>query len=224
MKHLCLFPFFILLGCQTPMVLEPIIVEPDYSLSWENTSAPHPERKAWSQTVAAVLKEREASFAKAKDMKVYCPKFATLSSSGKLKALGELIVGITYYESGYSPTSRMIETNLGGKSNPVDPITKRPVASEGLLQLSYQDIQWAKFCEFDWSKDKGLSDKDPKKTIMDPHKNLRCGIKILANQIDSKGEINLASGVYWAVLREGGKYSKINEIAARVKKAAPDCQ
>jgi hypothetical protein len=69
----------------------------------------------------------------------------------------------------------MIETTMG-----TDPVTGKQVASEGLLQLSYQDVpnygSVLKYplCKIQWSKDKSLSVTDPKKTILDPYINLEC--------------------------------------------------
>ena len=181
------------------------------ALAWETSSKP--ERKNWSNYIFQVVDAEYQRLNRAADISFFCPRYNSLSIEHRVNAWGKLIVGMAYYESGWSPTSRMTETTMG-----TDPITGKQVSSEGLLQLSYQDVQWAKYCEFDWSKDKNLSATDPKKTILDPYKNLSCGIKILAGQIDRTGEIMLKSGVYWAVLKEGGKYEKIDEIAGYVKR------
>lgn len=181
------------------------------ALAWETSSKP--ERKNWSNYIFQIVGEEYQSLNRAGDITFFCPRYNSLSKEQRINAWGQLIVGMAYYESGWSPTSRMTETTMG-----TDPITGKQVSSEGLLQLSYQDVQWAPYCEFDWSKDKNLSATDPKKTILDPYKNLRCGIKILARQVDRKGEIVLSSGVYWAVLKDGGKYEKLDEIAGYVKR------
>ncbi len=98
-----------------------------------------------------------------------------------------------------------------------DPVTGKAVYSEGLLQLSYQDIEWAPWCKFNWSKDKNLSATDPRKTILDPYLNLDCGVGIMAQQIKKKGDIVVSSGVYWAVIKSGGKYQHVSEIQSTVK-------
>jgi len=181
-------------------------------LSWESSS--RPQASKWSAYAHDVIREEAfVNLNKAADAELFCPKYDSLTEDQKINFWGALFSGITKFESNYSPTSRMQETTMG-----TDPVTKQPVYSEGLLQLSYQDVQWAPYCEFDWSKDKYLSAKDPKKTILDPYKNLRCGILIMANQIKKKGNIVLSSGVYWAVLKRGGKYQKINDIIAITKK------
>lgn len=194
---------------------EPVVVEePAFvpePLAWESASKPF--RAEWSKYAMKIVTEEYAKFDRVQDATLFCPRFNSLTVPQKINFWGQLIAGMSYYESGWSPVSRMQETTMG-----TDPVTGKPVYSEGLLQLSYQDTQWARYCEFDWSKDKFLSPTDPKKTILDPYKNLRCGIKILAAQVNRKKEIALKTGVYWAVIREGGKYTKIPQITTIVKK------
>ncbi len=185
---------------------------PLVKISWEK----YPENRPWSIYVYDLIDaELFEQFNKALDNKRFCPKFDSLKRDEKLTFWTELISAISYFESGWSPVSRMKETTMG-----TDPITQRPVYSEGLLQLSYQDIQWAPYCRFDWELDKSKADKDPKKTILDPFKNLDCGVRILANQISKRSAIILNSGVYWSVLKEGGKYQQIEKIISMTKKLA----
>lgn len=192
----------------TPTPVSSYKAEP---LSWEATRS---EGKVWSEYVFKVIREEAfTDLDKAIDVEIFCPNYDNLSKDQRINFWGGLVSGITKFESGYSPTMRYQESTMGR-----DPITGNPVYSEGLLQLSYQDVQWATYCEFNWAVDKKLSSKDAKKTIFDPKKNLRCGIKILADQVRRKKEILLQSGVYWAVIREGGSYEKIDQIAAITKK------
>jgi hypothetical protein len=46
-------------------------------------------------------------------------------------------------------------------------------------------------------------------------------LRILAEPNSEKGSIILSSGVYWAVLKDGGKYSKVDSIIAMVEKNWP---
>lgn len=201
---------------EPPPVEEPPISTPPSlgkmePLSWE--SAKRPEAVSWSQYSFQVIDEEAfVDLDKANDATLFCPKYNSLTQTQKINFWGGLFAAMAKFESSWKPTLRYHESTMG-----TDPITKQPVYSEGLLQLSYQDVQWAPYCEFDWSKDKYLAPTDPKKTIFDPYKNLRCGILIMANQIRRRGAIVVSTGVYWAVLRQGGKYQKINEIAAITK-------
>lgn len=146
-------------------------------------------------------------------MDTFCPKYQSLDNNQRANVWAALFSGVAKYESAYSPTSRYQETTMG-----TDPITQQPVWSEGLLQLSYQDIQGFPFCDFDWSKDKSLNPTDPNKTILDPYKNLYCGVGIMAKQITRKGLITVSSGAYWSTLKSGGRYQQIAGISAIVKK------
>lgn len=197
----------------TPTEPEP----PSYkmqALAWESSS--YPQRTLWSQHLQKIIStDWNTLLAGADDIEDFCPTYYKLDNDERANVWAQIFVAITKYESAYSPTSRMQETTMG-----TDPVTGKPVYSEGLLQLSYQDIQWAPWCEFDWSKDKYLSATDPKKTILDPYSNLDCGVGIMAKQVKNKGAIVLSSGVYWAVIKRGGSYQKISAIQSIVKSLA----
>lgn len=180
-------------------------------LAWEPART---EGKAWSEYVYKVIKEEAfATLDKASDLDIFCPAYYALKTEEKINVWGAILAGVAKYESSFNPTTRFKEPGMG-----TDGVTKQPVYSEGLLQLSYQDTQWYKFCEFDWSKDKNLAVTSPQKTIFDPYKNLRCGILILAQQVKRSGKVVLSSGVYWSTLRSGnGKVTEISAITKKIK-------
>ncbi len=188
----------------TPTSYKPV------ALLWEATRT---EGASWSR----FLKDLFSSTLKdtinaADDMIRFCPNFNSLNDDQKINTWGMLISGVAKYESAYDPLSRMQETTMG-----TDPVTNLPVYSEGLLQLSYQDITGWPFCKFDWNQDKYLNVKDPRKTILVPETNLDCGARILAAQVAKYHKIVISKGVYWATLKENGKYQKINEISNLVR-------
>lgn len=192
---------------------KPGIFEP---LAWEKTDA---NRINWSNYVHALVeKEVFTLLDGADDMATFCPKYSSATKEQKINFWGQLVAAIAKFESNWDPTMRYHESTMGN-----DPITKQPVYSEGLLQLSYQDIQWEPRCEFNWTADKNLAIKDPKKTILNPYKNLRCGLIILERQLKRHHRITIDSGVYWAVIKLNGKYQKISQIAAYTK-ALKFCQ
>ena len=187
------------------------------ALSWESSSKP--ERKEWSQHLMKLVMEDWSSLLEGSDdIKQFCPRYSSLSDLQRANVWAQLFVAMARYESAYNPLSRMHETTMG-----TDPVTKKPVYSEGLLQLSYQDITGWKFCKFDWNKDKNLSPTDPRKTILDPFINLHCGVGIMAKQVARTGKILLGSGAYWAVIKTNSRYQKISSITATVK-SLPLCQ
>lgn len=180
-------------------------------LAWETKT--HPERTQWSLYLQEIiLNEWSGLLSGASDITAFCPTYNSLQNAERANVWAQIFAAITKYESAYSPVSRMQETTMG-----TDPVTGQPVYSEGLLQLSYQDVQWAKWCDFRWAADKNLSPTSPQKTILDPYKNLNCGVGIMAQQIKNKGSIVLNSGVYWAVLKGNGQYQQISGIQSLVK-------
>jgi len=192
-----------------PPVPNPISLK--LPLAWESTR--FPERLSWSQHIFSVIEQYFNDLDLVQDADYFCPNYYKLTRDERINFWGQLFSAISYFESGWKPTTRYRESTMG-----IDPVTKQPVYSEGLLQLSYQDTQWATWCEFDWNADKNLSPTDPKKTIFDPHKNLSCGVGIMARQIRRRGKIILSSGAYWAVIRENGRYQKLSQISEIVRR------
>lgn len=178
-------------------------------LSWESPNKP--ERKLWSAFVLERLTKNFETLDQAVDIERFCRRYERLSKPERINVWGLLVAQMSLHESSWKPTTRMQETTMG-----VDKITGARIYSEGLLQLSYQDISWMKSCRFDWDKDRFLGPRDPKKTILDPYRNLECGIDILVRQISRYKRVVMTNNVYWAILREGGKYSKIAPMSMSI--------
>ena len=174
-------------------------------LAWEISREPYHQQ--WSHHVYQEIEKHLNAFNQAQDVELFCPQYSQLTLNQRLNFWGQLISAISFYESGWNPTVRFHESTMG-----TDPVTKQPVHSEGLLQLSYQDTQWAKFCQFNWNLDKHLPPRDPRKTILNPYLNLSCGIGILARQIERRQKIVLAKGAYWSVIKQGSRYNRISRI------------
>jgi peptidoglycan hydrolase-like protein with peptidoglycan-binding domain len=179
-------------------------------LSWESVSDTN---KVWSNYTFQIIEGLFADFDKCQDITRIRPDYKSLSRTQKINVWGELISAIAKPESSWNPTSWMFE------AQGIDVVTGQQVRSEGLLQLSYQDKgNYKKLpCRFDWNADKNFPVKDIRKTIMNPEINLEFGINVLANQIRRTGKIILTNGVYWAVIKENGKYQKIDQITLMVR-------
>lgn len=187
-----------------------------YPLLWESA---HSQGRDWTAYLFDLIQQQTPDLVQgAEDVTQFCPRYYQLTTNERINFWGLLVSGIVKYESDFDPTSRMRETTMG-----TDPVTGKQVYSEGLMQLSYQDGRNYAFCDqFDWNADKSLSPSDPNKSILDPYKNLNCGVKILAQQIKHRNRITLSSGVYWNVIRAGGSRNKIAQISALTKKM-PGC-
>jgi hypothetical protein len=198
---------------QTPSHMIPVPADlPIYRfepLAWDNKIR---GAESWTNTVYTTIETEEPQLLGqnvADDIEVFCPKYRSLSDKQRLNFWGQLIAGISKYESSWNPATYYVETTMG-----LDPVTGRQVASEGLLQLSYQDqINYNLDCGFDWKIDRAYENNDSRKSIFNPEKNLRCGIKILAHQLKSQHAISTTTNVYWAVLKKNGTYSKVHEIS-----------
>lgn len=183
------------------------------------TSKPY-SCKEYADVITKLVRKDLAAFSKATDVTKFCPKYKSLNDDQKIKAFSEIISGVILHESGYNPLSRMVETTMG-----IDPETGMQVASEGLLQLSYQDVKNYKdkgvVCQFDFKKDKTLPLKD--RSILNADKNLECGLGIMKYLILKRGSLSFKENVYWSVLRDGGKYSKVKDIVAITKDKVKFC-
>lgn len=198
--------------------------------SKENFEKRLPRMKLWTAKVFEVIRD-ETSLHRLgspipKDMPYFCPKYKYLNETQRMTVWGQLIAAMAYRESGWKPTTTMVEPD-----HKIDHVTKKYVRSEGLLQLSYQDASSYRSldCDFDWNKDKGLATNNPDKSILAPFRNLRCGILILDHKVKLNQQIS-TPGTYWSVLRpifnpkykvgdsrRGNKNSKIAWLAEQTK-------
>lgn len=169
------------------------------TLSWEKDK---PERAEWTKYVVDTVRVNLSLLNKAKDMDRFCPKYKTLDEDHKTWAWAELISAMALYESSWNPKSASVDV---GKPDQKD------TWSVGLLQMSVIDQK-------SYNIDLGYKYAD----LLTPKPNLHLGLSIMIRQVDRKNMIALSSGVYWAVIKEGGKYSKIPQISSMVKKV-PGC-
>jgi hypothetical protein len=183
---------------------------------WENVDA---GSRAWTLYAFGVVDTlAPAMVAGSDDMDLFCPNYSNLTRNEKLNFWVYLASAVAKYESDENPLDRYQESTMG-----IDPVTKQPVWSEGLLQLSYQDELNYPFCIFNWAADSKLSPTDPNKTILQPDTNLLCGLQILNHQIANVGKIGATSDVYWSTLKPGGTYTAIPQIE-KLTNAIPFCQ
>lgn len=179
------------------------------ALPWEKAAA---SNRSWSTYIYSVIDNETTNLINGtSDVTNFCPNYASLSRQQKVEFWGYLFAEVSYYESGWDPLSRMAE-DLG-----TDPITGKQVESEGLMQLSYQDVLNYPTCRISWAADKNLGSTDPRKTILDPDINLECGAIIMSKQITRKNAIVISSGAYWSTLMSGSRYNKIASIQKATK-------
>jgi len=195
-----------LVGCESKS--DPVEEAPKpISLSWENTTAPHPERKPWSEYLIGKISEKKAVLDTAKDIGIFCPNYGNLDQNLQMKAWGELWVAVAYYESGYNPKTSSVDVGKPGDKD---------TYSVGLYQMSVVDQKNYKI-PLGYKLDDLLTAKP----------NIHLAIEIFALQIAKRGKVFIPKGepgLYWAVIHPGGKYDKTKEIIARTKKHVPECE
>lgn len=163
------------------------------AISWE---ANYPERAAWSETCRKIVSENLEALEQAKDIDVFCFKYASLGKSKRIEFWCELIAAMAYFESRWKPALHFGEPPPLGYD------------SIGLLQLSYEDKQYAKY---------GVLDRKAK-SLENPLNNLTIGIRVLAYWVKRDGciasEKNKGGARYWSVLRPK---RKLPDVIKRVK-------
>jgi len=200
---------------QAPQITPYVIARP-VPLAWESSDLP--EAKLWSKYAYSVINQYFDELDKAQDVQAFCPKYPELNRDEKIMAWADIMVGISYRESGYDPLNRTLEEGGG-----IDDITEQPVYSEGLLQLSYQDIDSNPYCLFDWEKDKTLALNDPHRTILNPYNNLYCGIRTMADLVRDNKTIIVSQGGYWSTIQAGVVHGQLKNVEKLVKKL-PFCE
>lgn len=182
---------------ESPLVdKDETLPEPTFPLSWEKG---HPERKAWSDqarvTAGVVLRELD----KAIDVSRFCPKYAELGAFNRLQFWAELVSVMSYFESGWKPTTVFKEPA---------PLNNESV---GLLQLSTSDAK--NYASIPQCKPLAV-----RANLMDPLINIDCGIRILAHWVGKDLVItslnNSGGSKYWSVLREK---RKLPDVLSKLK-------
>ena len=138
--------------------------------------------------------------AAAKAVRSYCPNFETEAEADKRAFWAYLFQALAGAEAGLDPTVNVHHTEAAVAKT--DGVTKRPVRAEGLMQVTYEDND-RYGCEFDWENDRKLKEHDAERSILQPGKNLGCGVKIMENQIITQGKPLLSRTSYWSTLHPG---------------------
>src|SRR5215471_3421562 len=135
-----------------------------------------------------------------RDVKRFCPNFYQMNETDKRAFWAYFFQALAGAEAGLDPKTRAHHTQPE-VSNP-DGVSGLSGRTEGLLQLTYEDSK-RYGCDFDWQADRKLPAKDPHRTILQPERNLACGITILENQIIEHRKPLLTGSSYWSTLQPG---------------------
>jgi hypothetical protein len=177
----------------------------------------------WDVMVEQALPPEMLSNATAREVRSYCPRFASLSEVDKRAFWAYTFQALAGAEAGLKPTTDVRHTDPEVAVK--DRVTKRTVHQEGLLQLTYMDAE-RYGCDFNWEQDKYLPEKDPARTILQPKNNLLCGVRIMQNQIVTHKKPLLSPTSYWVTLRPGTMSYQVfakqmKNVPASCRQAAP---
>lgn len=155
---------------------------------------------SWDAFIERSVSPELLSAQAARAVRPYCPRFAELSDTDKRAFWAYTFQALAAAEAGLNPTADVHHT--ARPVNKVDPETHRLSRQAGLLQLKYEDAQRYN-CPFDYNADRRLPEHDPSRTILQPQRNLSCGLLIMQSQIVTQNKPLVTRTSYWATLQPG---------------------
>jgi hypothetical protein len=174
---------------------------------------------AWDADIEKSVPPELLSAQAARAVRSYCPRFAQLSDTDKRAFWAYTFQAISAAEAGLDATSNVHHTDAA--VNKVDPETHHLSRQAGLLQLKYEDAQRYN-CPFDYAADRTLPEHDPNRTILEPQRNLACGLNIMQDQIITKGRPLVTRTSYWATLQPGTAGYRV--FAKQMSNVPADCR
>ena len=156
--------------------------------------------KHWDVFIERSLPPAMLSRKVPRDVRRYCPAFYQMGETDKRAWWAYLFQAMAAAEAGLNASTNVSHTDPAVAVR--DSVTGKTVHQEGLLQLNYEDSDRYS-CDFDWKADRHLPPHDMKKTILNPERNLACGIRILNHQIIEKHKPIFTSTSYWSTLQPG---------------------
>jgi hypothetical protein len=158
-------------------------------------------------------------------MKKMCPKWSSLNKADRAEFWTHLLYAVSIPESSTNRTLIYLE-----KSMKTDSVTGYQVRSEGLLQLSYQDVSSYSYKggDISWSADRSMAIQDyeseakygnPNRSILNAYANLNLGIHIIYKQVfkyNPSLSLEDAMGKYWYVMRTSST-TEFNKVYSELK-------
>lgn len=131
---------------------------------------------AWTQTVLTIIRARMSDFEAARDVESFCPDYAGASRAQREVCWLRLIGGVVEFESSFQPSEKPFYEGNG-------------IYSVGLLALSTGEC----------------ANAPTQEQLMDPVKNLICGVNKMASLIARGRAIynpeHDGASAYWSTLR-----------------------
>lgn len=156
--------------------------------------------KQWDAFIERSLPPEMMSREVPQDVRRWCPAFYQMSDTDKRAWWAYLFQAVAAAEAGLKPTTNVRHTEPSVAIK--DDVTGEITHQQGLLQLTYRDSE-RYGCDFDWKADQKLPPHDENRTILNPERNLACGIRILDHQIIEQRKPIYTRSSYWATLQPG---------------------
>ncbi|MBP7844232.1 MAG: hypothetical protein KA116_05410 [Proteobacteria bacterium] len=164
-------------------------------------------------------------------MNKMCPKWSSLNKADRAEFWTHLLYAVSIPESSTNRTLIYLE-----KSMKTDSVTGYQVRSEGLLQLSYQDVSSYSYKggDISWTADRSMAIQDyesdakygnPNRSILNAYANLNLGIHIIYKQVfkyNTSLSLEDAMGKYWYVMRTSST-TEFNKVYTELKKRFGIC-
>lgn len=161
-------------------------------------------------------------------MSRWCPKWSSFDEHKKLSFYANLLWSVAGPESAWDRAMMYTESTMD-----TDPITGFQVRSEGLEQLSYQDLDSYGYQHSDisWQADKaaavadyksGRKDGTPTRTLLKARPNLHLALFIMdkhLNQFNKNQSFGDALGKYWYTIQRAHDEEALDNL----KKRMPTC-
>ena len=154
--------------------------------------------KHWDVFIERSLPPAMLTRAVPRDVRRYCPAFYRMDETDKRAWWAYFFQAMAAAEAGLEPKANVRHTEPAVAVR--DKVTGGTVHQEGLLQLTYEDAK-RYGCDFDWQADRHLPARDANKTILNPERNLACGIRILNHQIIDAHKPLFSRTSYWSTLQ-----------------------
>lgn len=195
MRYIILLLF---IAACTTLVQKPIEPLPDgrIALSWETKA----ERREWSDHLTRLIYDNLSYYQKAEDVTWFCPRFKEMNERQQIRAIGEWWISLFYFESSWNPKSQSVDVGTSSDRN---------TWSIGLGQISVVD-----------QKSFGLKTNYTFDELITPIPNMNLSHAIMLRQLARRNKLRLKNSDslrYWAVVLEGNKYDKSEQIRKRMK-------
>ncbi|MBS1986246.1 MAG: hypothetical protein JST16_18955 [Bdellovibrionales bacterium] len=160
-----------------------------------------------------------------------CPNWNKIAPSSRPNFWSALLWSIAGPESARERTAIYLEDTMG-----TDSVTGYQVRSEGLLQLSYQDMKNYKYTggDISWEQDKAKAIADynsrtahgnPDRTILNAYSNLNLGLFIMNRLLLTSypsSTLDVALGKYWSSM-QASRSTFNTKVLPNMKTRMPAC-